>query len=243
MIKAKGMILIFMLVLTIILTQTIQATTVHGTVYGPNLELAEKALVEINSTPKQNMVANDGIYSFVVSNGTYEIEAFYSYQGILLYDKEIINLPDKGDFVLDIILFETEDIENLNFDESELKLIEGLLKEKKNNTELIIGVIIAVIIITAIIFYFIYKKSKKKKRKKKSKHKKTKLKIKKLEGDELFNKVLSYIKNERRVKQKDLRKKFNVSEAKMSLLMIDMENQGLIQKIKKGRGNIVVWNK
>ena len=42
-----------------------------------------------------------------------------------------------------------------------------------------------------------------------------------------------------RITQKELRKKLGYSEAKMSLVIADLERRGLIEKIKKGRGNII----
>ncbi len=246
MIKAKVIIIIIAFILALSL---VQAATIYGTIYGPDLELAEKALVEINSTPKQNMVANDGTYSFIVSNGTYEIEAYYSYQGVLLYDKETITLPSEGDFVIDLILFETVDIEDLEFDENELKLIEELLKEKKGiSIGLIIGIIIAAIAIVAIMIYFFYRKSidrlrkklLKKKRKKKFKAKAVKEKVKPT-GDEVMTQTLAILKREKRVTQKDLRKELGISEAKASLVITDLESQGKVRKIKKGRGNIIIY--
>lgn len=43
-----------------------------------------------------------------------------------------------------------------------------------------------------------------------------------------------------RITQKDLRKQLGASEAKVSLLLADLEDRGLIKKIKKGRGNIII---
>ena len=228
------MLIIAMAFLTI--TQA-QAATVHGSIYGPDLELATKVIVEINSTPKQSIVAHDGTYSFVVPEGTYEIKAFYSEQGILLYDKQTITVPAEGDFVLDLILFETPDIEELEFDESKLRMIEELLKEKKSNTELII--VIIVIIIIAITIYFLYKKSKKKKPKKRKR--KTRTREKKLVGDEVMTQTLKILKREKRTTQKAIRKELGISEAKASLVLADLEDQGKIRKIKRGRGNIIIY--
>ncbi len=42
-----------------------------------------------------------------------------------------------------------------------------------------------------------------------------------------------------RITQKELRKKLGYSEAKMSLIIADLERRGLIEKIKKGRGNVI----
>jgi len=254
MAKKKFMIFaLFLLIISLILIPQIQAAKVYGNVYGPDLELLTKAIIEVNSIPKQAVVTSDGYYAFNLDLGNYTIEAFYSSQGILLYTKENINITKDGEYVKDIILFEMEDIEDIEFDESDLQIIEELLDEKKINVWVIVfGIIIILVIVGISIAYLFYKykkikrkskkkirKSKKKIRKKKIKRKKTK--VEKLTGDELFNKVLAYIKKERRATQKDLRKKFNVSEAKMSLILVDLENKGIVQKIKRGRGNIIIY--
>ena len=43
-----------------------------------------------------------------------------------------------------------------------------------------------------------------------------------------------------RMTQKDLRAKLNCSEAKVSLMITDLENRGLVHKVKKGRGNVIL---
>jgi uncharacterized membrane protein len=43
-----------------------------------------------------------------------------------------------------------------------------------------------------------------------------------------------------RVTQKDLRTRLNYSEAKVSLMITDLEDRGLVHKVKKGRGNIIL---
>ena len=84
--KVKEIVLcmIFVAIILSVMAET-SAATIQGKVYGPDLELAKKAVLEINSTPRQNLVSTDGTYSFVVLQGTYKIEAFYAIQGKLLY--------------------------------------------------------------------------------------------------------------------------------------------------------------
>lgn len=48
------------------------------------------------------------------------------------------------------------------------------------------------------------------------------------------------IANGGRITQKDLRGKLRYSEAKVSLIVSDLENRGLVEKFKKGRGNIII---
>lgn len=53
--------------------------------------------------------------------------------------------------------------------------------------------------------------------------------------------LMSFIRKEDgRTTQKDIRKQFPLSEAKISLMIAELEDKGLIKKIKQGRGNIIV---
>jgi len=240
--KIKYLALIFSIFLAIILLNQVQAATVHGKVYGPDLTILKNAVVQLNTTPKQNMVATDGTYSFTLLPGNYTIEAFYATQGILLYDKEQVTLPRDGDYVVDIILFETPDLENVTLDEKELKMIEDLLKEKSQvNVGLIVGVIVAVIIIAAVS-YFIYKRKKKPTKRTRRKFKAKSVKVEeKPVGDEVMAKTIAILKREKRVVQKDIRKELGMSEAKISLVIAELESQGKVQKIKRGRGNVIIY--
>ena len=46
-----------------------------------------------------------------------------------------------------------------------------------------------------------------------------------------------------RITQLDLRKALPYSEAKVSLMITDLENRGIVKKIKKGRGNVLILNR
>ena len=53
--------------------------------------------------------------------------------------------------------------------------------------------------------------------------------------------VLSIIReHEGRITQKDLRLLLNCSEAKASLMVTDLEDRGLVKKVKRGRGNVII---
>jgi uncharacterized membrane protein len=43
-----------------------------------------------------------------------------------------------------------------------------------------------------------------------------------------------------RITQQELRRQMPYSEAKVSLMLAELEDQGRIRKIKKGRGNIII---
>lgn len=71
---------------------------------------------------------------------------------------------------------------------------------------------------------------------------------KKPEKEEVLDKDLDYIvnlikKEDGRIVQRDLVHKTGLSEAKISLMITDLESKGIIRKIKKGRANIIILNK
>ena len=55
--------------------------------------------------------------------------------------------------------------------------------------------------------------------------------------------VLEILKDSNgRINQKDLRKQLNLSEAKVSLMVSELESLNKVKRIKKGRANIIVLN-
>jgi uncharacterized membrane protein len=60
--------------------------------------------------------------------------------------------------------------------------------------------------------------------------------------DETAKAVLGIIKREKRITQKEIRKQLPDSEAKISLVITELESKEVIKKIKKGRGNIIIYN-
>lgn len=74
------------------------------------------------------------------------------------------------------------------------------------------------------------------------------LKYKKPKKEELIDKDLDYIlgiikKEGNRIVQRDLVQKTGLSEAKVSLMITDLESRGLVKKIRKGRANVIILNK
>jgi len=50
-------------------------------------------------------------------------------------------------------------------------------------------------------------------------------------------------KEDGRTTQKEIRKQLPLSEAKVSLIITELEEKGVVKKIKKGRGNVIILNK
>ena len=57
------------------------------------------------------------------------------------------------------------------------------------------------------------------------------------------NKLVVFLKErDGRATQKEIRKQFPLSEAKISLLIAELESKQIVKKIKKGRSNIIILN-
>lgn len=211
------------------------SATIHGTIYDLSLDKVKNARVEINTEPNQFYISKNGSYAFNVPIGSYTVKA-ERYIGDLLKSSvnENITIKDDGIFVLDLILFPTieeeldEDIELIQFPE------EKKLKFTKN----LIFIVIILLFIFLIYWIYFFKKKNGKIKKEKTIDEKEKL------PEDYLKKVMDIIKDEGgRTTQKDIRKKIPLSEAKISLLIAELEHKGKINKIKKGRGNIIILNK
>lgn len=80
--------------------------TIHGEVYGwDTFEPLENAVVEVNSTPAQSMVAKYGMYSFELEPGDYLIKASYYQNSTLIYSAdETVKIIGEGSYVFDLLL-------------------------------------------------------------------------------------------------------------------------------------------
>lgn len=197
---------------------------IYGNLYNwETFEPLSDVVVEVNTTPEQVFVSRDGSYSFSVPSGSYLLRARYYENNLLkLEAEEVLEVPQNGSYRIDLILFPTLEEEFL-FDDIDVSILED---GKQNNSSLFI--IIAVFLISAIFAGYIYLKKREKEE----------------ESEPLpedLAQVLEIIKSEGgRVKQSELRKRLGCSEAKLSLMLADLEHRGKIKKIKKGRGNIVI---
>lgn len=220
--------LILVLILLFIIDIAI-AATIHGTVYNLDLEKQQDTIISINSTPKQTFVSKDGTYSFDLPAGTYELKAEYNEESAI----EEITIQQEGTYILDLILFpEFVEQELLGETEEEYAIDEYFQKP----TPLIYYFIIIIIIAgVAVLMVYVIKRMKKT-------LKEFKKELTGIEEDEA-NKIYEFIKKHKRVLQKQIRKKFPSSEAKISLILSELEHKGKIEKIKKGRGNLIILKK
>jgi uncharacterized membrane protein len=214
------------MVALLLLASVSLAGTVHGIVYDwATLEPLQNVIITVNSTPEQQLISKDGSYSFELAAGDYEIVAkYYENNSLVLGTEERIAISSEGSYALDLIMFPSIDLGDPLFDDGP-NLDEDYLYVSKD--WLIYFLVIALMATGAIILFY-FKMSR------------TPVIIKKPDRlDKDSKQVLDIIRREKRITQRDIRKKFAWSEAKISLIVSDLEERGLVKKIKKGRGNIL----
>ncbi len=235
----------YLLFLVFIIAQS-QAATLYGTVYDFSLEQADNVRITVNTTPEQQLIAVNGRYSVNVPVGDYTITAEQIETGrITASAQENVTVEKEGSYVHDIILFPSLENEESILEQSDALTVEGMEEEQARTNTAIIGLFVGIILVLLIIMYRIttilsrIKQSlpKEEKEQKKGTHK---TQEETLPKD--LQEMVEFLKSsDNRATQKDIRKKFpQLSEAKISLMVADLEKRGLVEKIKKGRGNIVI---
>lgn len=244
-------------------------SVVHGNVYEwSTFGTLNNAEVTVNSVPQQVMVSKNGSYGFSLARGTYAIVARSSGNGsdVLLARENVTITQDEGNYVIDLILFPSSDpgdLEAFNDDFTPIPTDEpdDLLAASPAPQPLswAPAVLLAIgalgLLAGAGAFLFFRKK-------------KTPPAIATAEPEETvepeepkrpplapvesvdatlpddLREVLRIIeKGGGRITQLDLRKGLPYSEAKVSLMVTDLESRGIVKKIKKGRGNVIILNR
>ncbi|MDK2826736.1 MAG: hypothetical protein PWQ63_746 [Methanolobus sp.] len=103
--SCAGCITILLLLLSTVVAAE-DSATVHGVVYDwSTLAPLDNVIIEVNSTPRQSMVAKYGMYSFELPEGNYRIASSYYVNGDLTcYDEKVITIMDEGNYVVDLLL-------------------------------------------------------------------------------------------------------------------------------------------
>ena len=232
MLKNKILVYIF---LAAFLVNFANAATIYGTVYDLSLKKVSNAMVEINTSPKQFYIAQNGTYSFNVPNGRYVIKAqLMQKNDVLASVQENITISQDGNYVLDLILF--PDIDE-GVEDPGIDVNGNIIEETGSRDNLLLAGFIVLFAsgIMAGIFYFL--------KIRKSRNVNSDIQEIKNESRDL-EQIIKIIKKEGgRATQKDIRKQIPLSEAKISLMIAELEHKGIIEKIKKGRGNIIILKK
>ena len=99
-----------------------------------------------------------------------------------------------------------------------------------------INLLISLVFLIVIMIYFMTHKKKKKSKEKKPESYPADSPL----DDDLQEIIYLLQKNGGRMTQKEIRKSFALSEAKISMMITELIHLEQVKKIKKGRGNIIV---
>ena len=235
-IKKGALVFIFSILFLGAIIPIANAATVQGSVFDIFLDELDKAVITIDTEPQQTSVSKGGAYSFELPPGTYTINAIFYGEDTTYEAEEEIKIKKEGNFRIDLILTPNLDSELLGDDNSEFEDLNTDFTLEEESSGISWGLIITLIAILLIILYFHLSKSHFIREIDESELKS--------ENEEELEKVLKFIKSiGGRATQKDIRKKFPSSEAKISLMITELESKGLVKKIKKGRGNIIILTK
>jgi len=238
------------------------AATIKGIAYDTELRPLKDVIIEINTTPLQRYVARDGTFLFSLPLGIYNISAYFEGQTDTFVAHEIIRVDENGRYLRDLFLKPLPRKGNASemppaepktfFDVYKLYFMYG-------------GGILLGLAIIGISYLLITRSSRQRQVSQAEPHKKPDSqpspdgmtkgsdandaeKIPKQSSPAIpvpekvdIDELLKLIKNNGgRMTQKDIRKEIPLSEAKISLMVSELEERGDVKKIKKGRGNIII---
>ncbi len=213
---------ILLLILILMSITNASAVEIYGKVYRwDTLDVVDNVVVEIRDDAVQRMVSENGEYSFNVTPGNYTIIA----QAGEYYAVENVTVESSMRF--DLILFpKLEDVEDI----PDFPVVE----EQEEEFPYYVFAIFASGFVLAVLFVIKIRSGKQPTAVEREAEP-----VEHNLPEDLAEVVEIIAKEGGRITQKELRKRLGCSEAKMSLIIADLERRGIVEKVKKGRGNII----
>ncbi len=226
------------------------ATTLKGTIYNDQLEPEANVLVKINTVPEQRFLSKNGQYSFNVPPGNYTLTAF---KGDILVD-DSVTIVEQGEFVYDIFLIAnladeedllTDTLQQQVLQQQQQQQLQQVLEEPGFRWQYVAAGVILVFLLYRVwrarktygSLWKFRRRVKEESAKSLEQHKEELAK----EPGYIENALEIIKKHDGRITQKELRKEMlYLSEAKVSLIITELEHKGKIAKVKKGRGNVII---
>ncbi len=208
------------------LIQAVNSATIEGKIYSwDTFEPAKNCIVTLNSTPVQKLVVVNGSYSFTTSPGTYRIDVVcYGHQNLVA--GEVIKIKQNGTFHIDILA--QPELEEMNVSVPEINFsVDERVPPQPQNSLWNYAYLVIPLTLAAGVWYYL---------------RRIKVGIEKSEDilPEDLSEIIEIIKKEGgRITQKELKRRTGYSDAKISLMIADLEKRGKVEKVKKGRGNII----
>ncbi|MBI4360284.1 hypothetical protein HY572_00760 [Candidatus Micrarchaeota archaeon] len=213
------------------------ASVLYGNLYDESLNPSTQALVTLNTTPLQEIVAVNGSYEFQVGPGTYLLSARQANASA----EKMVTVAQEGSYRIDLILLGDVD--------DDTELLEEVLNASdvptnpstQTESSAWWAYALATLLALAAAAYLMYRNKTRAPQETKIQPGLTPAKPIDTPLTTDQNKVLRVIDSfNGRCAQKELRKALNDwSEAKVSMELTELEDRNLIRKIKKGRGNII----
>jgi uncharacterized membrane protein len=242
----KAMRVLFPLIFLLLFSSTFAATLEGKVVAWQTLAPLELVVVDVEGASHQRIVATNGRYSLSLVPGDYALQAIYYENNYpVLYALETISLPSDTGYTFDLVLFPVsgEDVNRLTLLGGAENFGTQPTPDPVGFVDGYLGAGLLVLIVVGFLYYF--RKQLKKNTTKNDSEKMGEELTK--EQDEPFDQycreVVAILKRSgNRLTQKELREKMDVGEAKVSLIISELEEAGKVKKIKQGRGNIIVLN-
>ncbi len=246
---------LFGFLVLVVIAPVAEAATIHGTVYSwETFDPQPDALVEIDTDPAQALVADNGSYRFTVPPGSYLLEASHFEDNRLSsYAAQNITVTGDGVFVRDLILLpyvgdvflvdpgELPDLDSLEPDISSSIPSTTIEPTPRDSDEggVTAFLLASIIVVLAAVAYLLRRRNASSTPEEKPPARDMTRYVHL--PDDLADAMQHIHDAGGRMTQKELRHTMHqFSEAKMSLLVADLEDRGLIRKVKKGRGNILI---
>jgi len=224
--------IILILSVIIISSNIVFAATIYGNIYDLSLNKISGTRVEVNTTPQQYFISKDGGYSFDIPVGYYIIKARFDENGIISSESKNISVNQEGNYVIDLILFPTFEEEDDISQGPEI-----IIPEIEEKSFVYLFPLIAILIIGMVI-YVIFKgwKFKNKKIEESKKEEKVDKEVIDITNEKDLNQIVDIINEEGgRTTQKHIRKQIPLSEAKISLMIDELEHKGIVRYCRKDK--------
>lgn len=210
------------LIIVLVCISYVSAAEISGEIYDLSLEPVKNVIVNVNTIPEQRIISKEGSYSFNVPIGDYKITARKEVGTTAYSAEENITIKDDGKYKIDLFLYPEIDTKD---DTPEVN--NELFEDKKSNSLVFVVIVLVAVVVIVLVVIFLIKR------------KKITTATDKEEND--LDRIVSIIKQQDgRATQKEIRKEMPHSEAKISLMIAELEHKGIVEKIKKGRGNIII---